>query len=113
MATKTNGAELKAFYNDDAYWGENLWHEDIVLVVNGAEQPDGFSISEDLKDEDLVTIVDGVVLSSSDEVDDRSFESYFKAWRKQQSTAYLAVTVPKEKLDAVRAAIKAAGGTIK
>ncbi len=120
MATKTNGAELKAFYNDDGYWlktpdskGDDVWHEDLVLVVNGVEQVDDFSITEDLKDEDQVTIVDGAVLSNRDDFADRSFESFFKAWRKQQNTAYLAVTVPKEKLEAVRAAILAAGGSIK
>lgn len=120
MATKTNGAELKAFYNDDAYWlkspeskGDDIWHEDLVLVVNGVEQVDDFSITEDLKDEDQVTIVDGVVLSNLADFKDRSFESFFKAWRKQQSTVFLSVTVPKEQLEAVRAAILAAGGSIR
>ncbi|RMN21125.1 hypothetical protein ALQ64_02841 [Pseudomonas cannabina] len=120
MATKTNGAELKAFYNDDAHWlkspeskADDIWHEDLVLVVNGVEQVDDFSITEDLKDEDQVTIVDGVVLSKLDDFKDRSFESFFKAWRKHQNTAYLSVTVPKEKVEALRAAILAAGGSIK
>ncbi|HEJ2342309.1 TPA: hypothetical protein ACWLUJ_006169 [Pseudomonas aeruginosa] len=120
MATKTNGAELKAFYNDDAYWlkgadgnSDELWHEDLTLVVNGAEQAEDFSITEDLKDEDQVTIVDGAVLSNRDDFADRSFESFFRAWRKLQNTAYLSVTVPKEKLEAVRAAILAAGGSVK
>jgi len=120
MATKTNGAELKAFYNDDAYWlktpaskTDDIWHEDLVLMVNGVEQADDFSITEDLKDEDQVTIVDGVVLSNRDDFKGRSFESFFKAWRKQQDTVYLAVAVPKDKQDAVRAAILAAGGSIK
>ena len=36
----------------------------------------------------------------------------FKRWRKKQSTVYLSVSVPKDKVDAVRAAIKAAGGTV-
>ncbi|EPG8943854.1 hypothetical protein L4Z64_001261 [Pseudomonas aeruginosa] len=120
MATKTTGAELRAFYNDDAYWqksddtkSDDIWHEELVLEVNGVEQSDDFSISNDLKDEDQVKIVYGHVLSSRDDFADRSFESFFKAWRKQQNTVYLSVAVPKEKLDAVRAAILAAGGSIK
>lgn len=120
MATKTTGAELRAFYNDEAYWSstpnassEDVWHEEVVLKVNGIEQPDDFSINEDLKDVDRVVIVDGSVLSKSDDFKNCSFESFFKAWRKQQTTAHLAVSVPKEKLEAVRAAILAAGGSIK
>ncbi|HCL4132348.1 TPA: hypothetical protein N2C61_003455 [Pseudomonas aeruginosa] len=120
MATKTTGAELKAFYNDDAYWqksaansSDDIWHDEVVLEVNGVEQPDDFSINEDLKDEDQVKIVYGQVLSNRDDFADRSFESFFKAWRKQQNTIYLAVAVPKDKVEAVRAAILAAGGSIK
>lgn len=120
MATKTTGAELREFYNDDAYWqksgdgkSDDVWHEELVLEVNGVEQSDDFSINEDLKEEDQVKIVYGQVLSTREGFADRSFESFFKAWRKQQSTAYLSVSVPKEKLDAVRAAIVAAGGSIK
>ena len=120
MAIKTNGAELKAFYNDDAYWqkkedstSDDIWHEELVLVVNGAEQSDDFSINEDLQDEDQVTIIDGVVLSNIEKFNGRSFESFFKAWRKQQNTVYLSVSAPKDKLDAVLAAIKAAGGSVK
>lgn len=120
MATKTSGAELKTFYNDDDYWlktpgstSDDIWHEDVVLMVNGVEQAEDFSITDDLKDEDQVTIVDGVIFSNLEGFNDRSFESFFKAWRKKQNTVYLSVTVPKDKLEAVRAAIKAAGGSIK
>ena len=120
MATKTTGAELRAFYNDDAYWlksgdgkSDDVWHEELVLEVNGIEQSDDFSINQDLKDEDQVKIVYGHVLSTSEGFEGRSFESFFKTWRKQQNTVYLSVAVPKEKLDAVRAAILAAGGSVK
>lgn len=119
MTTKTTGAELKAFYNDDAFWGKDdaangdIWHEELVLEVNDVEMGDEFSINADLKDEDQVKIVDGYIHSTRADFKERTFESYFKAWRKQQGTAYLAVSVPKEKLEAVRAAILAAGGSIK
>lgn len=120
MATKTTGAELRAFYNDDTYWlksgdgkSDDLWHEELVLEVNGVEQPDDYSINEDIKDEDQVKIVYGHVLSTREGFADCSFEAFFKAWRKQQNTVYLSVTVPKEKLAAVRAAILAAGGSVK
>ena len=37
----------------------------------------------------------------------------FRRWRKQQTTEYLSVEVPKDKADAVRSAITAAGGRVK
>jgi hypothetical protein len=40
-------------------------------------------------------------------------EGHFKKWRKAHSTAFIAVECPKDKLDAVIAAIVAAGGKTK
>lgn len=119
MPIKTTGAELKAFYNDEKYWGKtqdsstDIWHEELVIEVNGVEQPDGYSIDDNLKDEDQVNILNGYVMSNQVEFAERSLESFFKAWRKIQNTAYLSVEVPKDKLEAVRAAILAAGGKLK
>ena len=120
MPMKTTGAELRAFYNDDTYWqvsndgnGADIWCDELVLEVNGVEAPDSFSINEDLKDEDQVTITYGYVMSSNVDFTDRSFESFFKAWRKKQDTVLLSVSVSKENVEAVRAAILAAGGIIK
>ena len=119
MPTKTTGNELKAFYNDDEYWrktpnsgSDDVWHEDLVLVVNGTEVGDDFSIQSDLMDGDQVTIMDGFVTSNIAGFKETSFESFFKAWRKKQNTAHLVVTAPKDKLEAVRAAILAAGGSV-
>ncbi len=118
MATKTTGVELKAFYNDEDFWKRSvdgkvwdIWHEGLILLVNGQEQSEDFSIEKDLQDDDAVTIpVGGLVYLPPDQ--DCSFESFFKKWRKQQNTAHLSVSVPKEKLEAVKAAIRAAGGSV-
>lgn len=114
MATKTSGAEIKAFYRDDAYWPDdkdgNVWHDDLLLEVNGTESDD-VNIDE-LQSSDQVKIVDGYILSHGVYKVDCSFESYFKKWRKEQNTAFISAKVPKDKLDAVKAAIKAAGGTV-
>lgn len=117
MATKTTKAELIAFQNDESQWTgkdgqkDALWYDDVLFLVNGVERGDGFS-PEDLKDEDQVSILDGFVDSSESGFEIRSLESFFRSWRKKQSTAYLSISVPKDKLDAVKAAIKAAGGKI-
>ena len=121
MAKKyITGAELKAFYNDDKFWlksddppaDDGAWHEDVILSVNDEEQTEDFSIQQDLQDDDRVLILDGVVLFCDPETEGCTFETFFRRWRKKQSTVYLSVSVPRDKLDAVREAIKAAGGTV-
>jgi|SRR5690554_2512159 hypothetical protein len=118
MATKTTGLELKTFYADEQYWnpvieGEQveLWHEELTLTVNG-KKPDGEVAIESLADNDTVLLEYGSVLSAHPAGPTMSFETFFKTWRKKQDTAYLSITVPKGKLDAVKAAVKAAGGKI-
>ncbi|MDD2127038.1 hypothetical protein NP544_26205 [Pseudomonas monteilii] len=115
MPTKTIGSELKAFYNDDGFWKPNgeddVWHEELELEVNGQVMDDSFSIGEDLKPEDQVRIMGGWVQSNDGSVD-VSFETYFKRWKKKQDTAFLSVQAPKDKLDAIKEAIIAAGGKV-
>jgi len=41
-----------------------------------------------------------------------SLETYFRRWRKKQTTTFLTVECDHTKLEAVKAAIKAAGGKI-
>lgn len=117
MATKTTGAELKAFYDDKDFWPESIpnvsiWFEEVTLKVNGLERDQAFSIADDLQVGDEVTILTGCVLSEGERHVDISFEAYFKKWRKLQNNVHLSVSVPKDKLDAVKAAIKAAGGSV-
>jgi hypothetical protein len=110
---KTTGAEIKAFWNDQTYWGECAVEEEVV-TVNGKEIAEGEFDTRDLLDNDRVTIDGGFVWDQRDEFEfDCDLSTFFRRWRKQQTTAFLAVEVPKEKADAVRAAIVAAGGKVK
>ncbi|MBI6883100.1 hypothetical protein [Pseudomonas putida] len=116
MATKTNGAELKAFYADGEFWPNSddsplgIFHEETALQVNG-QIIDDAEIT-DLNDTDSVTILSGVVYDENDRSFEMSFEAYFKKWRKKVNTTYLIVSVPNDKTDAIKAAIKAAGGKV-
>jgi len=114
MPTKTTGAELKAFYTDETVWPEGAYHEDEEVVVDGVALSDDGDITL-IADAAKVTVAGGVVfdLPGVDSEDAPSFETYFKRWRKLQSTAFMAVECPKEKLDEVIAAIVAAGGKVK
>lgn len=110
MATKTNGIEFKKFYDDKSVWPEGAYHDEAVIMVDG----------EDATDTDLSLVPDSarVVIESGwvfvpDQDDAIPLETYFKRWRKSQTLRSLVVEVDVAKLDAVIAAIKAAGGKVR
>jgi hypothetical protein len=109
---KTNGAEIRAFWNDQPYWGE-FAVDDEVITVNGDEIQAGEFNPDKLADSDKVTIDGGYVWDQTPGSDkDGSLHLFFNKWRKAQTTVYLAVEVHKDKADAVREAIKSAGGRL-
>lgn len=115
MAVKTTGAEFKRFYTDPAFWPpeaashkDNVWHEDELISVDGEQREEGFDF-DTIPDSAQVTVEGGVVFGLKDEP---SFETYFKRWRKLQSTSVLVVECDVTKLDAVKSAVRAAGGRV-
>jgi len=121
MATKTTGAEFKRFYTDANYWPpeanhssaqDNVWHEDATIVVNGKETGPCDDLMN-IPDSAEVRLEGGIVLGSRWQNDDEpSFETYFKRWRKEQTTKSFVVECDESKLEAVMAAVKAAGGKV-
>lgn len=118
MTVKCVGAEFKRFYNDPEYWvsperspDDYTWHDDGMIAVNDVEQPYGIEV-EKLNDTDRVSINGGVVFGQVVGPKEPSLENYFKRWRKAQNTTSIVVDCPKEKLDAILAAIKASGGSV-
>lgn len=115
MTTKTTGAELKRFYNDPTFWIDGVWHEDVMILSKDGSQEEEIS---EIPDFMAVSIVGGTVLYSGpghapwSGEDGTSFEAYFRRWRKAQNTACGIFECPKDKLDAVLAAIKEAGGKV-
>jgi hypothetical protein len=112
MPVKTTGAEFKRFYDDKTIWVGDMFHEGEVITINGVEQ-DEYNHPDyaTLADGDQIIIAYGVVYEDSTaEKEIGSFEGLFRKWRRQQTTEVFMVEAPKEKVDAVRAAVKAAGG---
>ena len=108
---KTTGAEFKRFYTDDQFWPDGQYVEEEAVTANG-ELLDCFEdYTETIQDSDIVTVEDGVIFDKECN-DIGTFEGLFRKWRKLQNTVFLAVEAPKDKADAIRAAIKAAGGKV-
>ena len=110
---KTTGAEWKAFNKDNAYWAEFCVEDEAISVNDQPVDEHSFDI-DTLADADKVKVDGGWVADQADGSDkEYSLDTFFRRWRKQQTTEYLGVEVPKDKADAVRAAIAAAGGKVK
>lgn len=112
MPTKTTGAEFKRFYDDKQFWPDDAdtYHEEEVVMVNGKDHGDnGY---ENIPDDAVVTLSHGIVFNAQQGSDEPSFETYFKRWRKLQSTTSLIVECDIANRDVVVAAIRSAGGRV-
>lgn len=113
--TKMTGKEFKAFYVDPDVWGPRAvakptYCDDTVISVNGIEMEDWEM--EAISDDDLVIVLDGHLCDRSSTRIPESFTGAARWWLKRQRTATLIVECDKDKIEAVAAAIKAAGGKV-
>jgi len=109
MAVKMTGSEFKEFYADEDFWPEDTWHEDAYMSVDGTEYPDGIDVDE-LSDTSVVELSGGFVVGLDGE--EPALDTYFKRWRKKQTTTTFVVKCDKSIVEAVKAAIKQAGGKV-
>ena len=108
---KVKGIEWKRFYAEA--WPEGVWHECEEITIDGIEPPDDFDLSA-VDDGAQITLAGGIVhLDFDGTIEGPSLETYFKRWRKRQTTTVIVVEVPHESAEAVRAAIVAAGGKVR
>lgn len=110
MPTKTNGAEFKRFYADEATWPEGTWHDDVLFTVNG-QDPGDFDMAN-VADTDVITMEGGVVQGGPYDGKEPSIESLFKRWLKLQNTVTLAIEFDASKQELVLAALKSAGAKV-
>lgn len=114
MTVKCTGSEWNAFYHDPEFWPEGAWWDDAEITVNGVLIDENHSPNvDDINDDDLVKITNGVVYLHEDDTDGPSLEAHFKRWRKQQNTASFVVEVPKTQEALLIALIVNAGGKVK
>ena len=118
MTVKCSGAEYKRFFNDDAYWGvcashrgvSAIGYQDAEVLVDGVDVT--YNDVDKIADGAVVEICGGFVVDGLKCEDLGSLESFFKKWRKKQNTATLIVECDLAKIDAMKAAVKAAGGKV-
>lgn len=114
MAIKTTGAEYKRFSEDKSAWPEDdgkTYVDGECLLVDEAEWGTELGVDA-IPDTATVHIADGWVFRP-DADEPIKLETYFKRWLKRQSSVNFVVECDVASLDAVKAAIKAAGGKIR
>lgn len=106
MSIKTNGKTFKQYYDDKEFWPDETYHDDTVIIVDGEEGGD--TDYAKIADTATVEIVDGVIFMRGKQDDDIDFCKHFRRWMKKQTQISIVFDIPKDKEDAVRAAVKAA-----
>jgi monoamine oxidase len=111
-AVKMSGKDFKDFYNDPTLWAGEAYHDDVLILVNGAEfvsdALDGDAST--IADTDQVVVEYGVYYAPDGA--DKDLAAVARRWLKARSTTTLLVEVAKDKQVALVAAVKAAGGRV-
>ncbi len=90
---KTNGLTYKAFLNDQEYWGEDAYYDDVMVIVDGDEiSPD--DDPQEISDTASVVIKSGYVMSHHKMPDGTLLTGFFKGWQKKQSFTHKIVIIP-------------------
>ena len=114
MTTKATGHEFKRFISDDTYWysdSKETYYDDPEITVNGDFFEEYLNDIETIEDKAVVRIHSGVVVFDNER--SVSLESFFRKWKKMQSTASFIVECDNSKKEKIVEAIKSLGGKIK
>ena len=111
MTVKTTGAEFKRFYNDNSWWTQDMWHEDEEMTVNGFPRDDDIDLLA-IPDDAIITVSGGVVLGLPND-EQPTLETHFRRWKKKQDRVSIVIECDKDDVDAVKSAVRAAGGKTK
>ena len=111
MTTKTTGYEFKKFYADPKTWPAGVWHDEELVIVDGVIDH-AWGSSYSAVPDDAKVVISGGKLFTEDGEDIGSFEAAFKRWRRLRECTIIFVECPNDKLEAIKAAISAAGGRV-
>ena len=108
MTLKMTGAEFKRFYADPSIWGEDTFHDDVLILVDGVNASDADIDLSQLPDSAKVDVASGEILEGMPGVPEDLVEAV-QWWRERQVSVECVVTVPKEQMAAFEAALAGVG----
>lgn len=104
---RLKGVEWNAFYADPEVWLEDVWHDDVILSINGEELED--DKIDNVNPKATVTIESGVVYYDENGEKSESLESVIRKWRKSQKIKTICAEIPKDQFDSVCEYLKKLG----
>lgn len=108
MTINMTGAEFKRFYADPAVWGDDTFHDDVLILVDGVSATDaGIDLSA-VQDMASVEIESGEILEGLPGVPIDMVDAVVW-WRARQVSVQCVVAVPKEQMAAFEAALASIG----
>lgn len=102
---KVQGALWKKFYNDEEYW-KDYFHDDTLVMFDGVEQEDYESPANDA----VVKVESGYVYTTDSYNNPIDLVTFFRRWKKIQSTTVIVVTVEKDSEKSIRQQIRQLDG---
>ena len=103
---KVEGALWKLFYNDEEYW-KNYYHDDTLILFDGVEVEEYDNPNPDT----VVTVGSGYVYTEGYD-NQLQLVTFFRRWKKIQTTTVIVVTVEKDYADSVRDEIDRLDGVV-
>lgn len=112
MKTKTNGAELKAFWElGEPWWPKDGFVEGDSYTVNGVEKDDSWEPSS-AADTDQITILDGCICDATGQDEGIDLQSVFRKWRKSLTVVRVMVEIDRDELEAFKREMASYGAKI-
>ena len=111
---KMKGAEWNSFFNDPTVWDRDVWHDNLIITVNGKKILERNSLFED--DDDFVdvdskatVIIESGDIYFGDDSKPSSIKSVIRKWRRNQKFKTICVEIPNEMFYAVCEQLKKDG----
>jgi len=108
MTVKMVGIDFKRFYSDPSIWGEETFHDDVLIMVDGLNATETDIDLSAVSDTAMIEIHSGEIIGALPGVPDDMADAAVW-WRAKQGNVQFVVTVPKDQIDAFKAAVAGIG----
>lgn len=108
MTVRMTGAEFKRFYSDPLVWKDDTYTDDVLVLVDGANSSEADIDLSEVADTALVEIHRGEIAEGVPGVPIDMADAALW-WRERQANVHFNVAVPRNQVDAFKAALAALG----
>jgi hypothetical protein len=112
MGIKLTGAEWKTFMDDEAVWSDHYMDDDVIIMDGITYGDDRTHNLPEVAPTARIEVVSGVICCEEPPYEYQDLVSAIRRWKKAQTTISFVVEIHKDKADAVKSAVKAAGGKV-